>query len=194
MSALHSSRWPARKALEVEAGPYGKERAKRALVVTTDPAKLPDLATWYLTTNLPAPSSERGNDGDLAPASVAEVVRLYGLRMWVEQSYKQVKHLLGWSDYQVRSDLAMRRHWQLVCCAFSFCWWAYGRLPTDEEPAETGEIPSAESAGRGKKENLGILAGGFKVGKGMAGAMGNALEVLEGVLRDAPAKGAKSAA
>jgi hypothetical protein len=31
--------------------------------------------------------------------------------MWVEQSYKQVKHVLGWSDYQVRSDLlAIRRH------------------------------------------------------------------------------------
>jgi hypothetical protein len=30
--------------------------------------------------------------------------------MWVEQSYKQVKHVLGWSGYQVRSDIAMRRH------------------------------------------------------------------------------------
>src|SRR6266566_3133924 len=50
-----------------------------------------------------------------------EVIRLYGLRMWVEQSYKHVKHALGWSQYQVRSDKAIRRHWQLVCCAFSFC-------------------------------------------------------------------------
>ena len=87
----------------------------------------------------------------------------------------------------------MRRHWQLVCCAFSFCWWAYGRLPTDEEPSEA-ETPSAESAGRGKKENLGILAGGFKGGEGVAGAMGNAVALLESVLRNAPAKGAKSAA
>jgi hypothetical protein len=44
---------------------------------------------------------------------VAEVVRLYGLRMWGEQSYKQVKPVLGWSD------LAIRRHWQLACLAFS---------------------------------------------------------------------------
>ena len=42
--------------------------------------------------------------------------------MWVEQSYKQVKHVLGWSEYQVRSDLAIRHHWQLVYVAFSFCW------------------------------------------------------------------------
>ncbi len=180
-------------ALEVDVGPYGAERAQRAIVVTTDPEKLPDLATWYLTTDLPHPASERTEEGGPAAADLAEVVRLYGLRMWVEQSYKQVKHVLGWSDYQVRSDLAMRRHWQLVCCAFSFCWWAYGRLPTEEEPAET-EIPSAESAGREKKETLGILAEGFEGGKGVAGAMGNALEILEGVLRDAPATGAKSAA
>ncbi len=25
----------------------------------------------------------------------------------------------------VRSDRAIRRHWQLVCCAFSFCWQAW---------------------------------------------------------------------
>ena len=103
-------------------------------------ARLPDLATWYLTTNLPAPGSGRGIASDLLPASVAEVVRLYGLRMWVEQSYKQVKHALGWSGYQVRSDAAIRLHWQLVCCAFSLCWWAFGRSPTDKaEPAERPE-------------------------------------------------------
>jgi SRSO17 transposase len=32
-------------ALEVDAGPYGTERAKRALVVTPDPEELPDLTT-----------------------------------------------------------------------------------------------------------------------------------------------------
>ncbi|HSH68705.1 MAG TPA: hypothetical protein VK997_02220, partial [Deferrisomatales bacterium] len=50
----------------------------------------------------------------LPAASLAEVVRLYALRVWVEQSYKQVKHSLGWAHYQVRSDLSIRRHWQLV--------------------------------------------------------------------------------
>ena len=184
-------------ALEVKAGPYGKGRAKRALVVTPDPETLPDLATWYLTTNLPAPSdrSERENDGDLAPASVAEVVRLYGLRMWVEQSYKQVKHALGWSAYQVRSDLAIRRHWLLACCAFSFCWWAYGRLPTDEEPTERAEddLPVGP-AGRGKKETLGALAGSLESGEGVAGTVGDPVALLEGVLRSAPTTGAKRAA
>jgi hypothetical protein len=59
-----------------------------------------------------------------------------------------LKHILGWSDYQLRSDVAIRRHWELVMCAFSFCWWAYGRLPTGG-PAETENDPtSAESGGR----------------------------------------------
>src|SRR5215210_7299251 len=185
-------------ALEVEAGPYGKERAKRALVVTTDPATLPDLATWYLTTNLPAsPGSEWETESDLAPASVAEVVRLYGLRMWVEQSYKQVKHALGWGGYQARSDTAIRRHWILVCVAFSFCWWAHGRLPASStEPAkpENGAAPVAP-AGRGKKEEAEkILAGSVEGGEGVAGAVGDAVALLEGVLGSAPASDAKGAA
>ena len=181
-------------ALEVDVGPYGPRRDRRSVVATTDPKELPDKATWYLTTNLPHPDSERSKEeGALAPADLSEVVRLYGLRMWVEQSYKQVKHMLGWSDYQVRSDIAIRRHWELVCCAFSFCWWAYGRLPT-EELAETENDPSAESAGRGEKAAQGILAGDTQGGKGVVGAIHNAVAILEGVLRDAPTTTAKSAA
>jgi SRSO17 transposase len=180
-------------ALEVDVGPYGPQRARRAVVATTDPEKLPEKATWYLVTNLPHPDSELATESELAPAYLSEIVRLYGLRMWVEQSYKQVKHVLGWSDYQVRSDIAIRRHWQLVMCAFSFCWWAYGHLPT-EEPAETENDPSAESAGRGKKESSGVLAAGAKSSKGVAGALSHAMAILEGVLRDAPTTGAKSAA
>jgi hypothetical protein len=192
----HQERW---WALEVEAGPYSPEKAHRALVTTTDPERLPRLGTWYLSTNLPAPGDrceQQTHSSDLASASVAEVVRLYGLRMWVEQSYKQVKHALGWSDYQVRSDLAIRRHWQLVCCAFSFCWWAYGRLPASlEEPAErTQEDRPAESVGRGKKETQGVVAGGLEGGEGVAGALCNALAILAGVHRSAPAAGAKTAA
>ena len=184
-------------ALEVEAGPYGTQRAKRALVVTTDPASLPDLGTWYLTTNLPAPNDycRREAEDTLAAASVAEVVRLYGLRMWVEQSYKQVKHALGFSDYQVRSDHAIRHHWQLVLCAFSFCWWAYGRLPASpDEPAQPEDDLPAGSSGSGEREKPSVLARSLESGKGVAGTVGDAMALLEGVLGSAPASGAKIAA
>jgi hypothetical protein len=86
----HIEKW---RALEVEAGPYGPQRAQRAVVATTDPEKLLERKTWYLVTNLAHPScSERSGEGDPAAAELAEVVRLYGLRMWVEQNlYKNVK-------------------------------------------------------------------------------------------------------
>src|ERR671910_3774173 len=173
-------------ALEVDVGPYGPHRARRSVVATTDPKGLPEKRTWYLGSNLPHPDSDPASESDLAHlalASVAEVVRLYGLRMWVEQSYKQVKHALGWSDYQVRTDTAIRRHWQLVCCAFSFCWWAYARLPASlDEPAKTENDPLADySKGRGKKAAPGILAGGLEVGKGVVGALCHAEAILEGI-------------
>ena len=119
----------------------------------------------------------------------------------MEQSYKQIKQSLGWAQYQVRKDISIRRHWQLVCCAFSFCWWAYrhlpGRLPaSQEEPVEQSEddLP-AGSSGRTKKEtSAGLLAGGLESGEGMAGTMDDAVALLGGVLQQAPATGAKSAA
>src|SRR5215216_4791123 len=191
----HEEEW---WALEVDVGPYGPRRERRAVVATTDPKELPDKATWYLATNLPHPTSCTGayeEESKLEVADLSEIVRLYGLRMWVEQSYKQVKHVLGWSDYQVRSDIAIRRHWQLVCCAFTFCWWANGRSPASlEELAETENDPSAESAGRGKKAAKSILAGDLEGGKGVVGAVRNAHAILEGVLREAPTTEAKSAA
>jgi hypothetical protein len=197
-------------ALEVDVGPYGPERTRRAVVATTDPEELPEKATWYLVTNLPAPGSGRAEESDLTAADLSEIVRLYGLRMWVEQSYKQVKHVLGWSDYQVRSDIAIRRHWELVCCAFTFCWWAcrewlgemVGAPPevlsqsstATKEPAASHE----ESAGRGKKESSKlsstVMAGSFEESEGVVGTLRNAHALLEGVLREAPAKGARSSA
>ena len=128
----HTQTW---WALEVNAGPYGVEKANRAVVVTTDPINLPELSTWYLVSNLPADGSERAKTSEIKPASVATIVRLYGLRMWVEQSYKQVKGTLGWAEYQVRSDRAIRRHWALVCCAFTFCWWHASHTATSIEVA-----------------------------------------------------------
>ena len=189
----HQEEW---WALEVDVGPYGPQRERRAVVATTDPERLPDKSTWYLVTNLPHPDSDLAINNELAAADLSEIVRLYGLRMWVEQSYKQVKHVLGFSDYQVRSDLAIRRHWQLVCVAFSFCWWSYGHLPASlEEPTETEDAPAASVSGRGEKAQArGVVAGGVEGGKRVAGAVGHALEILEGVLRDAPTSGAKSAA
>jgi hypothetical protein len=85
------------------------EPCRQQVVATTDPATLPALSTWYLTTNLPCPGTGPAADSPHAPADLTEVVRLYGLRNWVEQGYTQVKDELGWADFMVRSDRARRR-------------------------------------------------------------------------------------
>jgi hypothetical protein len=200
--------------LEVEAGAYSprKKAHRRALVVSTDPERLPRLGTWYLTTNLPAPGFGEAREGEgeappLSPASVAEVVRLYGLRMWVEQSYKQVKHALGWSEYQVRSDPAIRRHWQLVLCAFSFCWWAsaeqleLGAPPeiVPEDDAQRVVRAASGTEGGGGKERASLcsstaVAANAEAGKGVAGALHNAVAILEGIHRQGPARRVESIA
>jgi SRSO17 transposase len=189
-------------ALEVVAGPYGPDKTERAIVASTDPLTLPDATTWYLVTNLPAPSENPAREAPFAPASLEEVLRLYGLRMWVEQSYKQIKHTLGWSQYQVRSDQAIRRHWQLVCCAFSFCWYHASHSsvkkvetalelsePSVVSPATVAseEVATGEKNQHGKRSSsTGVLAGGIASGTRMAGTLHHAQTLLERLVATAP--------
>jgi hypothetical protein len=65
---------------------------ERAIVASTDPKTLPDLSPGYLVTNLPTPTDHVKSELLFSPASLEEIIRLYGLRMWVEQSDKQLKH------------------------------------------------------------------------------------------------------
>jgi hypothetical protein len=112
----HTETW---WAADAQLGGWGPDQRLRLVVAATDPASLPGHSTWYLLTNLPCPAGRRGQQADLA-----DIVRLYGLRNWVEQGYKQAKGEVGWADFQVRSDRAIRWHWAQVCCTFSFCWQA----------------------------------------------------------------------
>jgi hypothetical protein len=178
------------------------------------------IHTWYLATNLPRPGSPLAVDSPVPAADIAEVARLYGLRNWVEQSYKQVKHELGWADFMVRADEAIRRHWQLVCCAFSFCWWAWhtgqnaivapeaqskSNPPDRADMPEVGESAIAPSvvSTLGRGENLGQkrshvshrpLASRITTGAGLAGPMDFPLALLAGVVQCAPASGTSSLA
>ena len=49
-------------------------------------------------------------------------------------------------DFQVRSDIAIRRHQVLVNCAFSFCWAA--RFAHPPPPAATPPVPEADGEKR----------------------------------------------
>jgi hypothetical protein len=173
---------------------YSPEESARLVAVSTDPATLAANSSWYLTTNLPSPGSFREKESPLAAASLEEIVRLYGLRMWVEQSYKkQVKGELGFSDFQVRSDSAIRRHWQLIFCAFSFCWWAYIRQHYEMAPidAPPQTRPVAEEVGGKRTSRKGapsspLMAGSPAAGAQLGGPVGNAVALLEGVVGSAP--------
>jgi hypothetical protein len=192
----HTETWWAADARLPAAG-WGPDRRLRLVVATTDPARLPKLSTWYLVTNLARPGRRRR--GSVAPADLAEVVRLYSLRNWVEQGDKQVKHELGWADFQVRSDRAIRRHWQLVCCAFAFCWQAWfadpptSALQPDAQPAAAGARgdrpgqPARPAPGGG-------LASGAASGARLADPMGRARTLVAGVVAHAPATPAGAAA
>jgi hypothetical protein len=185
-------------ALEAEGGPYGPERSQRLVVVTTDPATLPERSTSYLLTNLPAPGSERVQKSQHSVADLAEVARVYALRSWIEQSYKQVKNSLGWAHYQVRKDLSIRRHWQLVCCAFSFCWWACAECEDVGSPPvvvlkearyssiAATEPDEGEKAGREGVDS--VMAEGTAEDTFLAPAVRNAPALLESVYRTAPAQ------
>jgi hypothetical protein len=103
----------------------------------------------------------------------------------------------------------VRRHWQLVMCAFTFCWW------TCAESLEEKALPGAtfkeamdyfpatsKTAERGKKEDskgafaspptTAVLDGGVVEGEELVGALRDAVALLESVLGSAPATGVKS--
>jgi hypothetical protein len=187
-------------AADAQLGPWGPDRPHRLVVATTDPASLPAMSTWYLLTNLPRPTNRRAQQTQ--QAELSEIVGLYGLRNWVEQGYKQVKGELGWADFQVRADRAIRRHWTLVCCAFSFCWHAGHAEPAlavAPAPSHTtvSTVGSAASVGkapaRGAQQRLdpdhvhsgnggSVVAAGAASGARLADPVGAARTLLEWVV------------
>src|SRR5436190_6552069 len=162
----HTQTW---YAADATLGWWGPDGARRLVVATADPATLPDKATWYLVTNLPRPGGPREADSDHPAADLAEIVRIYGIRHWVEQSYKQVKDELGWADFQVRSDIAIRRHQALVNCAFSFCWDAWFADHPPQHDAAPRPEPGRGERGAGRRTAVAaVLAAGTARGTRLA--------------------------
>jgi hypothetical protein len=183
----HAETW---WAADAQLGGWGPEGRLRLVVASTDPGSLPGMSTWYLLTNLPRPASRRAQQADLT-----EIVGLYGLRNWVEQGYKQVKGELGWADFQVRSDRAIRRHWTLVCCAFSFCWHAGQAESASAEAPAPPDTPGGSAAAAGPApargaqqrldpdrarggESVDVLAQGVTQGARLADPVGIAAALL----------------
>src|SRR5580693_5251943 len=78
----HAETW---WAADATLGWWGPDGSTRLVVATSDPAALPDKATWYLASNLPRPGGPREADSPHPAAGLAEIVRIYGIRHWIEQ-------------------------------------------------------------------------------------------------------------
>jgi hypothetical protein len=185
----HTETW---WAADATLGWWGPDGFTRLVVATADPAALPEKATWYLATNLPRPGGPREADSVHPAAGLAEVVRIYGIRHWAEQGYKQVKDQLGWADFQVRSDIAIRRHQALVCCAFCFCWAAwFADPPPQQDDAAPRPGPGRGERGAGRRAAAGpVLAAGAARGARLAFPLDRAAALVAGVVHGAPAAAA----
>ena len=187
----HAETW---QAAEAALGGWGPDGVRRLVVATADPGTLPDKATWYLVTNLPRPGGPREAGSPHPAAGLAEITRIYAIRNWIEQSCKQVKDELGWADFQVRSDVAIRRHQALVNCAFSFCraaWFADNSPQRDAAPQpepgarERGAAPRSTTAGA-------VVAAGTARGPRLAFPVDRAAALVAGMVQGAPAATAAS--
>ena len=185
----HAETW---WAADASLGGWGPDGARRLVVATADPGPLPDKATWYLVTNLARPGGPREQDSPWPAASLAEIVRLYGIRHWIEQSYKQVKDELGWADFQVRSDVAIRRHQALVNCAFSFCWAAWFAEHPPQHDAAPQPGPGGGERGRRTTAAGAVLAAGAARDPRLAFPLDRAAALVAGMVQGAPAPAAAS--
>ena len=113
-------------------------------------------------------------------------------RHWIEQSYKQVKDQLGWADFQVRSDTAIRRHQALVNCAFSFCWdtW-FGDHPPPHQPGKPRAAPARGERGAIRRRAASaILATGITRDTRLAFPLDRTATLVAGMVQGAPATAA----
>jgi hypothetical protein len=59
-------------------------------------------------------------NADEESASAAFIVKCYSHRNWIEVFYRETKGWLGLTEYQVRDEISMMRHWAIVSNAFTF--------------------------------------------------------------------------
>jgi hypothetical protein len=93
--------------------------------------------------------------------SAAEAADAFdAIRNWIEQGYKQVKDELGWADFQVCRDIAIRRHQVLVNCTFSFCWatWFADHPPQHAAAAQPEPARGERGAARRHPAGGAVLA------------------------------------
>ena len=185
----HAETW---WAADATLGWWGPDGARRLVVATADPGTLPAKATWYLVTNLPRPGGPREAGSPHPAAGLAEIVRIYGIRHWIEQGYKQVKDELGWADFQVRSDIAIRRHQALVNCRVQLLLGRLVRTTTPRRTRAPRPEPGRGERGLPRRRTAAVLAAGITRGTRLAFPLDRAATLVAGMVQGAPATAAAS--
>ena len=159
---------------------------------TRAPCRTRPPGTWSPT--CPAPAAPARPDSPHPAAGLAEITRIYGIRNWIEQSYKQVKDELGWADFQVRSDIAIRRHQALVNCAFSFCWdaWFADHPPAHDRGTAARTRPRREGGRAPPSPASAVVAAGAARDTRLAFPLDRAATLVAGMVHSAPAPAAAS--
>ena len=87
---------------------FGKRRSRTYWEITTDPKTMPENSTSFVMTNIQ--ETRRRMKKILG--------NLYGLRTWVEYSFRQCKQELGWTDYRFTNFKEIDKWWEIIMSAY----------------------------------------------------------------------------
>ena len=89
---------------------YGKRSQITYWQLTTDTETMPDNSTSFVMTNLQEKRSK-----------LKKILgNLYGLRTWVEYSFRQCKQELGWTNYRLSNFKDIEKWWEIIVkCLFN---------------------------------------------------------------------------
>jgi SRSO17 transposase len=87
---------------------FGKRREKTYWEITTDPETMPENSTSFIMTNI---QDKRSNLKRI-------LGNLYGLRTWVEYSFRQCKQELGWTNYRFTNFKDIEKWWEIIMSAY----------------------------------------------------------------------------
>jgi SRSO17 transposase len=87
---------------------FGKRNYRTYWEITTDPETRPENSTSFIMTNI----QEKGS-------KLKKILgNLYGLRTWVEYSFRQCKQELGWTDYRFTKFQEINKWWEIIMCVY----------------------------------------------------------------------------
>jgi SRSO17 transposase len=87
---------------------FGKRNYRTYWEITTDPETMPENSTSFIMTNIQETNSK-----------LKKILgNFYGLRTWVEYSFRQCKQELGWTDYRLTKFQEINKWWEIIMSAY----------------------------------------------------------------------------